>query len=129
LCDGPVDNINDGGIPPYWPDNQYYSMGLETMINFNAPVVINIYNNDCCNDDGGDCCDEVEPVEPEPEPELCPEEPSDDHPGVQEVLNNVQREGACRGLLVWSKDNEIGEAAILAELQNEELKITDHCDQ
>merc|ERR1712051_306314 len=117
------DKKKDQSIPSFYPDDM-----PGTMINFNAPVIINIYNNDCCNDDCDSNCDEFEP-EPE-EPEVCIGEFSDDlHPGVQEVLKNVEREGACIGLLHWGKENEISEAGILAELQNEELNITDHCDQ
>jgi hypothetical protein len=62
-CDG-----NDEGIPPQWPDDQYHSWS-DTQINFNAPVVINIHNNDGC---GGECPNELK------EPELCSVDESDE---------------------------------------------------
>lgn len=57
-----------GPMPPFLPGPM-----AETLINFNAPVVINIYNEDGC---GEGCSGESADSEPE-----CP----DEDPGVEEI--------------------------------------------
>jgi len=66
----------------------------DLMINFNAPTVVNVFNNSCC--DECDCDDQEPPV---PELECSDEKPE----GVDEALVGLD-DGPCQSIIEFREE-------------------------